>query len=192
MQSGGPPAGYVLSTTCFFRTESKTMERYELDRAWREDYNRVRISAEDRILVREIKQELRTELLPHLKRFFSDFEVHFIRCSASLETSADGSAEMVTYVGVYIHGSHEKPIILLDMDEIRSSCREYDSDFRSCVESTIVHELGHAIQEWYGVIHAEHEAEGFAEHWWKHREVDEFWDGFESPEFEDKKEEALA
>ena len=70
------------------------MERYELDRAWREDYDRVRISAEDRSLVKEIKQELRTELLPHLKRFFSDFEVHFIRCSASLETSADGSAEM--------------------------------------------------------------------------------------------------
>lgn len=168
------------------------MERYELDRAWREDYNRVRISAQDRSLVKEIKQELRTELMPHLKRFFSDFEVHFIRCSVNIKTSADGSMEMVTYVGVYIHDSHEKPIILLDIDEMRSACQEYDSDFRSCIESTIVHELGHAIQDWYDVVHAEYEAEWFACHWQKYREAYEFWNGFESPEFEEEKAEALA
>ena len=146
------------------------MERYELDRAWRNDYDRVRISPEDRSLVKKIKQELRTELLPHLKKFFSDFEVHFIKKDRS------------HCVGMYIDGSYKKPIILLNLELIKKTCEKYDVRKDCTVETTIVHELGHAIEDWYEVCTNEDEVEEFAREWYWSRQLYEFWDGFEAPE----------
>ena len=149
------------------------MERIE----WENDYVRANPEQKDRNLVQFVANEIQRQLLPHLKRFFSTFHIFFIKETDKL--------------GFYIHGSHEKPIILLCIDAIKKACCQYDVDMYCAIESTIVHELAHAIQDGYDVYPSEEEAEVFAKQWYNSRTVDEFWDGFESPGFVEEKQEAV-
>jgi len=111
--------------------------------------------------------------MPQLAKFFQDFEVHFIK-----KIRHD-------WVGVYIRGSYEKPIILLDMEQINKICDRLDVHKDCTIETTIVHELGHAIEDWYEVCTNEDEVEEFARQWYYSMNLYEFWDGFEAP-VEDK------
>ena len=136
--------------------------------AWKRRYKRGYPSVKDCQLVKKVTAEIKKFLMPQIFKFFKDFEVHFITHSR--------------YVGIYITGSYEKPIVLLAMDRINSACKKYKVDKYCGIETTIVHELGHAIEDWYDVCPNEQEVEEFADEWYWSRRLYEFWDGFEAPE----------
>jgi hypothetical protein len=137
--------------------------------AWKKRYKRGYPSVKDCQLVKKITTEIKEELLPHLTKFFKNFEIHFTKHGR--------------YIGMYIHGSYEKPIILLAMDRINATCKEFDCDKYCAIETTIVHELGHAIVDSTNeyVDEEEDEVEEFAREWYWSRQLYEFWDGFEPP-----------
>ena len=145
------------------------MNRYELNAAWQEDYDRDHPSIEDCQIVKKIATNLRENLLPHLSDFFTDFEIHFVK-----------RHRFNKWMGIYVSGSFEKPIVLLSIDEIHEACDEKWVAFSCGVETTIVHELGHAIQDLFSVTPEEDEAEDFASYWYHHRKVSKFWN---TPEF---------
>jgi hypothetical protein len=138
--------------------------------AWKKRYKRGYPSVKDCQFVRHIVGNIKDLLLPQLSRFFQDFEVHFVKKVRH------------NWVGVYIQGSYEKPIVLLDMVHINDVCRIWDVPRDYAVETTIVHELGHAIEDWYEVCPSEQEVEEFARQWYDSMNLYEFWDGFEAPE----------
>jgi len=138
--------------------------------AWKKRYKRGYPSVKDCQLVRKITAEIKEELMPHLARFFKDFEVHFAKKVKH------------NWIGIYIQGSYEKPIILLDMVHINNTCKKFDCNKYCAIETTIVHELGHAIEDWHEVCSNEDEVEEFAIEWYWSRQLYEFWDGFELPE----------
>jgi len=71
------------------------------------------------------------------------------------------------YLGYYENGScFDIPIIKLNMTQIKKSDFEYPNiGLYEIILSTILHELGHAIQEIKHKIFDENEAENFAYNW---------------------------
>ena len=96
------------------------------------------------------------ELLPKLK-MIDDFKIIF------------GNIKGNDALGLYINGSYAwKPIFVLDLINLRNACSKYGSFISSAIETTILHEIGHAIQDSLGLEdimwtdEAEDEAEEFA------------------------------
>lgn len=136
--------------------------------AWKKRYKRAYPSVKDYQLVNKIADKIKEELMPHLAKFFKDFEIHYT-------THRE-------FLGIYITCSYKKPIVLLNIDGINKSCKKYRVDKYCGIETTIVHELGHAIEDYYDLCANEEEVEEFANIWYWDRELYKFWDGFESPE----------
>ena len=113
---------------------------------------------------KEIVEELRRDLIPRLG-LFRNFTVFYVS-----PNSLGGQ------LGRYAGGTVSEPVIMLDLDTIKRSCREYKVDLDVGIETTIVHELGHAIQEASGLGDDEREAERFAHQWHMNRQVDKFWE----------------
>lgn len=98
--------------------------------------------------IKLIKRRLKKELLPKIK-MFKDFKIVFGKGYSNL--------------GIYIGGSYHIPIIILNLIAIKQACKEYDNIPLNCaIETTILHELGHAIQDYKQIIPNEEEAEEFA------------------------------
>jgi len=109
-------------------------------------------------LVKDIKRNLKKELLPKLK-MFNDFKILFGK------TTSKG-------LGLYIGGSYIwKPTMVLDLKNIMASADEYCVDDEVVITSTILHELGHAIQDTLHLPFNEDEAENFAEEYYKNKKI---------------------
>lgn len=142
---------------------------------WQKRYRRGYPSVKDCQLVRKITTEIKEELMPHLKEFFANFEVHFVNVKNR-------------YLGMYIYASYNKPIILLNFKVLKTTCQKEGLDLYCGIETTIVHELGHAIQDYHDEYMNESEAEEFARAWYWSRHLVEFWKESEcSPEFSHNK-----
>jgi len=111
-------------------------------------------------LVEKVVNKLKEELLPTI-RLFRDFDVSYVT----------GLEEM----GKYAYGTHSHPIIMLDMSNIQEACETYGTDCGIGIETTIVRELGHAIQEMFDLPMDEDEAEEFAKVWHRNRRSTDFW-----------------
>ena len=98
-------------------------------------------------MTKEIKKKLQDELLPDLK-IFNNFYILF-----GINKKA---------LGTYIYGSYYFPIMILNLTEIKRVCQEYNLSYSCGIETTILHELGHAIQDYYNIEFDEKEAEDFA------------------------------
>lgn len=96
------------------------------------------------------------ELLPQLN-LFKGFEVHF---------AASGELGKRT-LGKYVDGTGSWPVIMLDRSAIQSAAAKYGADELTGVETTILHELAHAIEEVSGLEVSERDAEKFAETYYK-------------------------
>jgi len=98
--------------------------------------------------IKLIRHRLKKELLPKIKTF-KDFKIVFGKGYMNL--------------GRYIWGSYHIPIIILNLIAIKQACEEYDNISLNCaIETTILHELAHAIQDYKWIIPNEDEAEKFA------------------------------
>lgn len=108
-------------------------------------------------IAEELRRELTRDLLPRLG-VFAGFDVYFAR-------SLGGG------LGRYADGTVSRPVVVLCLPAIRAACDEYGLDDRLGVETTLAHELAHAVQESQGRRYDEREAEAFARAWWERREV---------------------
>lgn len=104
--------------------------------------------------------ELTRNLLPRLG-VFAGFDLHFA-------TGLRGD------LGRYVSGTVSRPMVVLSLPAIRAACEKYGLPYALGVETTITHELAHAVQESRGLTPDEAEAERFARAWWERREVAQF------------------
>lgn len=118
------------------------------------NYDLSRYSAGQLKLLKTIKTRLKQKLLPKLKfgqsPLIKDFAVVFANCGQD-------------YLGVYINGSYTyKPIILVDLNNTVKCGKEDNTYYGWIIETTILHELAHAIQDILGLEFDETQAEDFA------------------------------
>lgn len=111
-------------------------------------------------MVNNIVAKLKSNLLPAI-RVFRDFNVQFV-------TGLDD-------LGRYAYGTYSHPVVMLDMKNIQQSCERHGVECELGIETTIVHELAHAIQEAHGMEMDEEEAEEFARQWWYNKKSTNFW-----------------
>jgi len=110
-------------------------------------------------IVEKTVLEMREKLLPQL-RLFKNFTVFY-----AAPHSLGGK------LGRYSNGTVSEPVIVLDTEAIRGACEKYDLPVELGVETTIAHELAHAIQEAEGLEDDEEQAEEFARQWHYNRTV---------------------
>lgn len=115
--------------------------------------------------VNNVISNIKSQLLPQIQSFidFSDIKVHFVTNLGS------------GFLGKYVNGTHSFPVIVIDLE----NCEEVTSNYNllyveTTIETTILHELGHAIQECLGISQDEKEAEKFAFEWYKNRKIIRF------------------
>ena len=92
-------------------------------------------------------QDLRQDLLPKLN-LFKNFQVGYVRLNG---------------LATYINGTSSNPYIGIDVSNIKSACEEFDRDCFEELKISILHELGHAIQEYLDKSPNEDDAEYFAQ-----------------------------
>jgi len=87
-------------------------------------------------------------------------------------------------IAVYINGTAPYPVFGLDLRAITEACQEIVDEYGGdhCrevqigIRSSLIHELGHAIQDWMGMDLDEDEAETFARDYCDFGEMNKFWE----------------
>lgn len=102
-------------------------------------------------LLRKAEAEVRENVLPLIPDF-EDFSVHAVKG--------------IRHMGKYVANSHKKPVVVVSQSACAKAGDKYDVDLYTCYLTTILHELGHAIQEARGKRLDEDEAESVAHTYW--------------------------
>ena len=76
----------------------------------------------------------------------------------------------------YIYGTAPYPVFVINLEGIKESSIIYNMNIGAAIETTIIHELAHAIQDWMNIEMDEEEAEEFARHYNYFREIYNFWE----------------
>ena len=76
----------------------------------------------------------------------------------------------------YVYGTAPYPVFVINLQEIKKSSDKYGVEIETAIETTLTHELGHAIQDWMGLDLDERVAEEFARHWYDFRQIWNFWE----------------
>lgn len=109
--------------------------------------------------------ELTGGIIEQIERDISDmipsFEIGFVKNTGR--------------VGIFIYGTEERPVVALDVGCIRRTTRKYGIPLYAAIESTIMHELGHALQALHGLDFDEDVAEDFAFNYWLDGTIKKFW-----------------
>ena len=134
------------------------------DYAWGQEYEEKKTNVSAAIMLQRVKTEIEVHLLP-LLQIIDGFEVAYVM---GMRRNA---------LGLYISGTSSHPYIALSWNAIKRSCDENGVHYQTGIETTIVHELGHPLEEAMGLKADEERAEGLACHWHEKRCV--------SPAFEE-------
>lgn len=135
---------------------------HDYDASW--DYDVIEPPADVKPFIDDVAKRIREQLLPKL-RVFKDFEIAY-----ASEIPGKGLA-------TYVDGTYSQPVIVIDVEEHREVTRKLGEPagfFYAGLEMSIIHELGHALQEAYGLTYDEDEAESFAREWHDYGEIIEF------------------
>jgi hypothetical protein len=76
----------------------------------------------------------------------------------------------------YIFGTAPYPVFVINIDAIKKGAKRYKVNMGVAIESTIMHELGHAIQDWMNLDLDERQAEDFAFNYTTYGQLDKFWE----------------
>ena len=76
----------------------------------------------------------------------------------------------------YAFGTAPYPVFVVNLEEIRDAAEQYGVNIGVGIETTLTHELGHAIQDWMGMELEEEQAEEFARQWYDFRQLYKFWE----------------
>ena len=126
---------------------------HDYDPNW--DYDVIEITKEIQQITQEIIKDLSSNLLPKLN--IPSIEVHFVK--------------NINRLGKYIDGTYSKPVVVLDIKNIQKAMKQYNVDIKIAIETTITHELGHAMQEKLGIPSNEKQAEELAHQWYHNKEI---------------------
>lgn len=124
------------------------------------DYDVIRPNCATKRLIDDIKARLCAKLLPKIK-LFDDFKI--------------GVLKNTDVLGLFINGTGESPYIGLDIQEIKKCCKKHRLSIECGIETTILHELAHAIQEVCGMDYDCKEAEEFAQIYYEYGTTYNFW-----------------
>jgi len=117
---------------------------------------------EDKEVIRFVNmmiEQWNNKLFPQLK-LFRTVTVHFGNLPAE-------------QVATYANGTVSEPVVIVDIDNIKMICKEM-GDERYClthVGISILHEIGHAIQEAHGKEFEEDSAEEFGREYFDHGRI---------------------
>ena len=129
------------------------------DYQWSQDYILQEQTPEMREILTTIRMDIEF-LLPEIG-IFADYSCAFVE---DLEDDI---------LGRYIDGTVSHPYVALNWNTLISTANDNDVDIYTAISSTIVHELGHAIQEALSIERetqdSEDQAERLAEHWYNYR-----------------------
>ena len=98
-------------------------------------------------IIQQAENEIREKVLPLIPDF-KDFEIYNIK--------------NIQHLGKYVKGSYKKPIICVSYNSCKKASDYYGMELYVTVITTILHEIGHAIQEARCKKFDEEEAEGVA------------------------------
>jgi hypothetical protein len=126
---------------------------HDYDPNW--DYNVIEITKEIQQITQEIVKDLSSNLFPKLN--VHNIDVHFVK--------------NINRLGKYISGTSSKPVIVLDINNIKKAVKEHNVDIKTAIETTIIHELGHAMQEIFQIPSNEKQAEELAYQWHYNKKV---------------------
>ena len=101
----------------------------------------------------QVEKEVRNDIL-HKIPDFQDFYLYQIKHTPHL--------------GKYVLQSFRKPIVLICVDTCKKSAKKYNLSMRCVYLTTVLHELGHAMQEARGKSLNEEEAESVAYEYWNY------------------------
>ena len=135
---------------------------HDFDPAWEHEIN----ENPDQEIVQFIDSyinKLKKELLPQLEDI-EDMKVGYIQ-----NTGTDMIAK-------YINGTNSWPVFLIDIESTKKGVRELGLNIYDQIEMSILHELGHAIEECNGFPFDEHRAEEFAFNYHFLGEIWRFWE----------------
>lgn len=110
---------------------------------------------------RKIVERVTKQIARDIKSIIPSFEVGFVKNTGRL--------------GVFISGTESLPVVALDVGCIRQTAKKHDVPLKTTIESTIMHELGHALQEIHGLEMDEVIAEDFAFSYWLDGTIKKFW-----------------
>jgi len=120
------------------------------------DYTPTVISNEEiNQITQNIKKEISLSLLPLLD--IPNIEIHFVKD--------------INELGKYINGTSPHPVIVLNIKNINKARKQYDVELETAIETTITHELGHAMQEQFGLPQKEEQAEELAYQWHYNKQI---------------------
>ena len=107
--------------------------------------------------------QLHNELLPRL-RLFPTFDVFFV---TRLRNNG---------LGGYMPGTQRWPVVLISIPACERFSAVSKIPVYELIETTVLHELGHAIQNWYGLRFVENDAENFARRfYYQNSQIMRFW-----------------
>ena len=106
------------------------------------------VSNEHSKLIRNICKEIKKDLLPKIK-MFKDFEV------TPIILNGDS-------IAIYCFGTEQLPVIGIDIQNHLDTLIDDNDNFGTAIRMSILHELGHAMQQYKGKEFDEREAEDFA------------------------------
>lgn len=125
------------------------------------DYEPARVSRADRRLISALSRDLHAKLLPALG-LFRRFRIAFAELAPNL-------------LARYADGTHSEPVVVLDVEANRRAADRAGVGFELAIATSLLHELGHAIQACAGAAPKECGAEAFARAWYE--------DGYVEPAF---------
>ena len=134
------------------------------DYAWGQEYEEQKVDITAALMLERVKTETEVHLLP-LLGVFSGFNAAYVKGMRR------------NTLGLYVNGTSSYPYIALSWNAIKRTCDKYDVRYQVGIETTLVHELGHAIEDTMGLKANEERAEGLARCWHETRTV--------SPEFQE-------
>ena len=115
----------------------------------------------NKILI-EIKKEIKENILP-IYPFLRGYKIEIMK-----DNSEDDFYIFNNYLGCYenesIFTGHAR--IKLNLDECKLDCNKFGLSLYDTLLTTILHEIGHAIQDYFGYSYNEKQAEDFAYFYW--------------------------
>lgn len=99
------------------------------------------------------EREVREAVLPYIPDF-KDFRLYPVR-------------NFRKHLGKYILNSHKLPVVVIDPRACKKAAEEYECELHTVYLTTILHELGHAVQEARGLKFDEEQAESLALVYWR-------------------------
>lgn len=115
----------------------------------------------------QIKNDIEKNILPEIK-MFKKITIYLGKIPRNV-------------LGIkFVNGTHAEPVFVLDAQHILKGMKKYKVDMEEAIESTIMHELGHAIQGYIGkdehTPEAEKQAEKFADDYLDSGYINKFWE----------------